>query len=68
MATKYIVTRKDGTVLKPGDKLTNFRGEAAYFAGCYHPRKVCVKHKPTDSDTSAREYYPNVYDLTITEA
>lgn len=60
----YVVKRLDGSIVRPGDDLTSFRGEPHKFYDCKHPRKVLVGTAPL----ALQEYYPSVFDLIIEES
>jgi hypothetical protein len=55
------LTRVDGTEVKPGDEITDFRGDKSTFVGITGPTKIHVKKDEMD-----REFYPSVFDLIIT--
>lgn len=71
----YVVTRRDGTVLNQGDKITDFRGEERTYWGCWHDRKITYM-VPGDPDSphlyaqsdSQHDAYADVFDLQITDA
>lgn len=54
----FQVFRVDGTEVKPGDTLIDFRGDEAKFLGCTHPRKI-------QTDQMGCERYPSVYNVEI---
>lgn len=58
-----------GVEVQPGEELTDFRGEKAFFVGIFNPRKVTTK-RPSDASWAqdgfiSRESYNNVFDLVI---
>jgi hypothetical protein len=62
---KFKVYTLAGDEIKPGDRITSFRGEEFEFVDCIHPRKITVKHHP-NSDW-VRELFPTVFNLNIKE-
>lgn len=60
-----------GIEIKEGDKVTDFRGDTAYFIkptranGDGNQGKVAVK--PYPDATTSMEYYASVYNLTVRE-
>jgi len=58
------VIKKDGSEVKPGEVLIDFRGETARFQSVSASRnRVYVKTE----DGYESEYFPSVYDLTIVD-
>jgi hypothetical protein len=67
---KYKVTRENGSVVKIGDVLVDFRGEEWFYEGCTHPRKVQVYQGDRDASWPgkiSREFYAELFDVTISE-
>ena len=54
----------NGRLLKRGDELIDFRGDKAWFYGCYHPRKITVLTEQ-NNPMSTMEYYPSVFNVEI---
>jgi hypothetical protein len=58
-----VLLHKDGTPVKIGDTVTDFRGDTATVTGWKHDgqNKMFVKWNP--EDTYNGEYYPTVFSL-----
>lgn len=61
----FIVKKADGSTVKPGDQVTDFRGAVWYFTGVAPgARKVWVRTDIRDHH-GTREFYPGVFNLTV---
>lgn len=71
--TRAVLTM-DGELVKVGDRLTDFRGETAYFVWA-HPYKnkiytvtsLAEVREYEKTSLGSSEYYPSVFDLTMGE-
>ena len=62
--------RADGTEVKRGDTIYDFRGDPVTFQSATRVREAGRSGKvmvnwDDDGDTFGREYYDNVFDLTV---
>lgn len=70
--TGFRVTRKDGTLVNPGDTVTSFRGIVATFVRVERgplpgrSARVVVSHGDITGSVNDRSYYAEVYDLVVT--
>jgi len=66
----YRVTDRDGNVIEPGDRITDFRGDPAWFQGVARGPEYNGTAKVVTSDGTPggerRERYATVYGLTVT--
>lgn len=62
--SRYVTRDKDGREVKVGDTVTSFRGETMVFQGVTRPPMAGKSAKVL---ADGREYYAEVFDLTITE-
>jgi hypothetical protein len=72
MTKKLIATDRDGNIVKPGDIITDFRGDKAVFVAATRAPsegragKVSVSGQAGEG-TMAMEYYTIVFNLTVSE-
>jgi hypothetical protein len=62
---KYMVQHEDGTLFKPGDMLTSFRGNQHALKGISKYPEGPSGGKLHVDDNGSREFYPAVYDAEI---
>ena len=62
-----IVKDKDGNIIKPGDTITDFRGDQTTFHSVSRPPQEGRTAKVlVGTDDGLREYYCTVFGLTVT--
>jgi hypothetical protein len=62
MEPTYRVVRLDGTLVHPGDEVTNFRGETGRYEGLVRPPSPA---KSGNVRVSGRDYYERVWGLAV---